>query len=225
MLILQRPLEILSQREKDEMGIFPSHIELARLPGIPESFIIPITQDAMNALKETKLIYENLEIEPTRAGRPRINNVAGSDKISAILASDSYKKGSISTGVSIFIVKCEDEDRFPEMNDYQVIYRDTKDDIETEIVDHILDIKENTVFVLGSPRGDTVIDPLIIEIIKNEEASPRAQSWGPSDYLDILPIPERILKRIHMILDPKTGKTSISTTGFKKLETIEPKEE
>jgi len=225
MLILQKPLESVAQREKDEIGNIPADIELARLPGVPKSFIIPITQDTKNAFEQKKLIYENLGIEYTCAGRPRINCVPDSKKISAILTSDSFKKGETATGTSVFAVRCEDEDVFPEIRDYQVVSRDAVDDVETEIVNHILDIKENAVFVIGSLRDNMIANPLIIEITKNEMEAPRAQYWGPSDYIDILPVPERIMRRLHTIMNIETGKVSIKATGLKKLEPPKPTEE
>jgi hypothetical protein len=70
-----------------------------------------------------------------------------------------------------------------------------------------------------------IANPLIIEITKNEMEAPNAQYWGPSDYIDILPVPERIMRRLRTIMNMETGKVSIEATGLKKLEPPKPTEE
>ena len=216
MLILQKPLESVTQREKEEIGNIPASIELARLPGGPKSFLIPMTPIAKDELEEKKLIYENLEFGTTCAGRPTITR-AHNTRVSAVLTSDRFKKGNTSVGTSVFVVKCENEDRFPTMEIWQVASQSNEDGVEAEIVNYIIDIQENALFVIGDLRGNEIVKPMIIEVVKNETEA-RAESWGPSDYLDILPIPERVSARLCKNMDMKTGKVSVDTIGLKKLE-------
>ena len=223
MLILQRPLEMLGQSQKAEIGNISTDYELARLPGGPKSFLIPITPIAKDKLEEKKLIYENLEFGTTCAGRPMIVS-AHSTSVSSVLTSDSFKKGNTSVGTSVFVVKCENEDRFPAMKIWQVASQSNEDGVEAEIINYIIDIGENAIFVIGNLRDNEIVNPMIIEVIKNETEA-RAESWGPSDYLDILPIPERVSARLCKNMDTKTGKVSVDTINLKKLGPPKPTEE